>query len=125
MGLEAAISGGVEAIRLTIESMQVEVQHEEWLQQDALGKPTYDAPIVRLAVVREGRHQVATPDGRVVTVKAILSVFPDTDGAEAPAVKAQDRVTLPSGVVGIISEIPASLTNPASLAPYVRTLWLV
>ena len=125
MGLGSVISSTVEAVRAATESMQVEVQHEEWLQQDSLGKPGYDAPVTRLALVREGRRQVATPDGRVVTVKATLTFFPDADGAEAPAVKAQDRITLPSGLVGIISEIPASLTNPATLTPYVRTVWLV
>jgi hypothetical protein len=125
MGLGSLISSAVEAARAATESMQVEVQHEEWLQQDALGKPGYDVPVPRLALVREGRRQIATPDGRATTVKAILTFFPEADGAEVVAIKAQDRVTLPSGVVGIISEIPASLTNPATVSPYTRTVWLV
>jgi len=125
MGLGSVFSGGVEAIRLTIESMQVEVQHEEWLQQDALGKPVYDAPIVRLAIVQEGRRQVQTLDGRTVTIRAILTFYPATNGEPVPIMKVQDRITLPSGLIGIISEIRDSSTNPETAAAYVRTLWLV
>ncbi len=125
MGLGSMISSAVEAVRAATESLQVEVQHEEWLEQNSLGKPGYDTPVTRLALVQEGRRQVATSDGRVTTVKAVLTFFPEADGAAPPAVKAQDRITLPSGLVGIISEIPSSLTSPATVAPYVRTLWLV
>jgi hypothetical protein len=40
-------------------------------------------------------------------------------------VKPGDRITLPSGTVGIISEFPPALAGPVTRVPYVRTVWLV
>lgn len=124
MGLDAIISSAVEAVRAATESLCVEVEHESWLEQDALGKPRYDVRITRSAAVQEGRRQAQTLDGRMVTIRAIVTFFPAADG-EAPAeFKSQDRLTLPSGLSGIVTEIRDSLSNPATGAPYSRTVWL-
>lgn len=125
MGLDAVISSAVEAVRIAVESLRVEVEHEEWLEQDALGKADFDVPVTRMAIVQEGRRQLQTLDGRSVVVRAFVTFYPEADGEAPPAVKVQDRITLPSGLVGTIIEIRDSMTNPATGAPYSRTLWLV
>jgi hypothetical protein len=125
MGLGSMIAAAVDAARAATESLQVEVVHEAWLGQNALGAPSgYDAPVSRLALVQEGRQQHQALDGRVLTVRAIVTFFPESEGLAPPALKAQDRLTLPSGLTGPIAEIRDTLVGPGTGAPYVRTAWL-
>ena len=137
MGLGSVISSALEAVRSETESLRVTVTHEAWLSQNALGVPSYDVPVPRSALVQEGRKQVQTLDGRVLTVKATLTFFPATEDeapmeylpegetAAPPVFGLRDRITLPSGLTGTLVEAPSTLINPASGAPYLRTLWLV
>jgi len=124
MGLGAIISSALEAARIATESLQADVIHEARLDQDVLGAPDYADPVSRPALVQEGRQQLHTNDGRLVTVQAIVSFFPEFEGAAPPGIGALDRITLPSGRTGPIVEIPEVLVNPATNAPYVRTVWL-
>lgn len=124
MGLGAVMSSALEAARVATETLQVDVAHEARLGQDVLGASDYAAPVGRPALVQEGRQQLQTSDGRLVTVQAVVSFFPESDGAAPPVIGALDRITLPSGQSGPIVEIPDTLVNPATGAPYMRTVWL-
>lgn len=107
----------------------VDVIHEAWVGQDALGEPLpYAAPVLRRAFVQEGAIHVQKPDGQVITTKARVSFLGpvEPNGAEGrqEPVDPRDLITLPSGLVAHVIEVPGVLVNSASGAPYLRPVWL-
>jgi len=129
-GLAASIASAVEAADAGTKSLQVDVVHEAWVGGDALGAPApFASPVLRKALVQEGAIHHELPDGQVITSKAIISflelVEPNgADGRQEP-IDPRDKITLPSGMTGKIREVPGSMLNPLTNAPYVRVLWLV
>lgn len=126
MGLGAIISSAVEAVRAATESDQVDVVHRPQQEADALGAGTSEGPLVRQALVQEGERIHHLDDGRQVTTHARIVFFPAADGEAPPEIGPFDELVLPSGYTGPIVEIPEGprLTNPATGAPYSRTVWL-
>jgi hypothetical protein len=130
-GLGSVISSALAGVGAATESLQVGVIHEACFKQKALGAPSFDAPVLRQALVQEGQHQVRTRDGRVVTVRARVSFFAETETLDPaasrpapPAISPLDRITLPSGLTGPILEIRETLVDPGTGVAYMRTVWL-
>jgi hypothetical protein len=130
-GLSAIVSSGLAAVQAATESLQVSVIHEAFSGQDGLGALRYDAPVLRQALAQEGQHQARTRDGKVVTVRARVSFFPETEIVDPeatrpapPAISPRDRITLPGGLTGPILEIRETLVDPGSGAAYLREVWL-
>jgi hypothetical protein len=127
MGLGTWIlAGAVDLARSATESLgfQGEVQHEARLSQGATSEKTYADPVARLALIAEGEQQLLTKDGRTVRARAVLTFFPPAPGEPPPEIGLRDRLTLPSGLVGVIVEIPPTAVNPATRAPFVRVAWI-
>ena len=106
----------------------VDVIHEPWVGQDALGAPSYAAPIQRQAFVQEGAMHTKKQDGQVVTTKARVSflspVEPNGAAGRQEPVDPRDLITLPSGLVCHVIEVPGVLVNSSTGAPYLRPAWL-
>jgi hypothetical protein len=127
MGLGSSIfARAVDLVRSTTESLgfQGEVLHEARLGQDAVGEKAYAAVVPRLACIAEGEQQLLTKDGRTVRTKAVITFFPAAAGEAPPEIGLRDRLTLPSGLVGVIVEIPQTATDPETGAPLIRVAWL-
>jgi len=91
MGLADVIRAGVAtAAKLTAE-LQAAVTHEVWTGQDALGAPTYAAPVTRRALVEPSTRLLQLADGRQVSASTKLTFL------SADPVDSLDRLTLPDG----------------------------
>jgi len=128
-GLAASIAGAVEAARASTESLQVNVVHEAWVGQDALGAPSpFASPILRKCFVQEGAFHVKRADGQIITTKARLGFVGPVEPNGAPGrqepIDPRDVFTLPSGLKAKAVEVPGAMTNPLTGQPYVRTVWL-
>jgi hypothetical protein len=126
MGLGSLVAQAVEAARAATESLGMlgEVQHEARLSQGATAEKAYADPVVRTALIAEGEQQLLTKDGRDVRVKAVLTFFPPAPGETPPDIGLRDRLTLPSGLVGVIVEIPPAAVDPETGAVLMRVVWL-
>lgn len=101
--------------------LQATVSHEAWIGQDSRGKPNYDDPVSRQAVVdfRQVRRRLA--DGSETLQAAKLTfVGPITangaTGRREP-IDNRDRITLPNGYTGPIVEV-LGVVDPTTNAPY-------
>jgi hypothetical protein len=129
MGMGGIIAGAVAAAHAGTVGLQVEVSHEAWILADALGAASFAAPIPLTAFVQEGVLDVPKPDGQVMTTKARLGfvgpVAPNGAPKRREPFDPRDKITLPSGITGRIVEVPGTMLNPDTGAPYTRTVWLV
>lgn len=131
MGDTAWLSGALDAAYSSAESLGLlsQVIHEPWIAgNDTDAVNPYGTAVARLALIQEGAMHVERPDGQVVTTKARVSfkgpVEPNgAEGRQEP-IDPRDRITLPSGLVCSIVEVPGVLTNSETGQPYLRLIWL-
>ena len=128
MTLAAAIRAALGAANAATASLQVDVQHQQWVGQDEAGGPTYDVPVPRKAFLLEGASHAERPDGSVVVTKAKVGFagpieHHGADGRQEP-IDPRDLFALPSGLEGHAIDVPGTFVNPETGAPYVRTVWL-
>jgi hypothetical protein len=122
-GLGAVIASAFEAARAATESLQVEVTHKALVSQSSTGEKVYGGPVVRLALVQEGKRIVTTLEGKTVPIRAIVTFFPPSDREEPPAIGPHDLIVLPSGNSGPIVQIKDTLAAALG-SVFVRTVWL-
>jgi hypothetical protein len=130
MGLEAVIAGAVEAVRLSTETIQVQVQIEPWIGEPLAfgGPPQYGPLVLAQALVQEGLQHTKRSDGTYITTRARLSfldpaaVPPNGAPGRREPIDPRDIVTLPSGLTGHLQELPGVQINPATGQPYVRVV---
>jgi hypothetical protein len=91
MSLATVLRAGVALAGAVVDSLRIDVAHEAWAGQDALGASVYAAPVTRRALVEPSTRRVVTLDGREVIATAHLLFF------DAPPVSPQDRLTFPDG----------------------------
>ena len=129
MGGTSILAAAVEAARAGTEFLQSDVIHEAWIGQDALGAPSFAAPIIRKALVVEGAFHFQRPDGQVITTKARVGFVGPVEPNGAPGrqepIDPRDEFMLrPDGPRLKSVGVPAAMLDPLTGAPYSRTVWL-
>jgi len=122
------LASAVEAARAGTEFVQSDVIHEAWTGQDALGAPSFAAPVLRKALVVEGAFHVDGPNGQVITTKARVGFVGPVESNGAPGrqepIDPRDVFTLPSGLACKAVGVPGALIDAPTGAPLTRTVWL-
>jgi hypothetical protein len=116
MSIADLISGAVALADNAFADIQVDVQHAPKLSRDRAGKPTYDGPTTRKAIVAMKTRLLSTTDGKQINVQGPITFLRDE------TINAEDQLTLPDGTVGVIRIIEKPL-KPSG-GGYVTKVWI-
>jgi len=128
-GLANSIRAAVEAASTLTASLKVNVIHEAWIgHADGYGGPAFAVPVSLPALVQEGTNQRRLPTGEVITTRACVSflapIAPNGAAGRREPIDPRDRVTLPSGLTGPLTENPGAMVDPSTGRPYISVFWL-
>jgi hypothetical protein len=131
MGFETLVRQAVKVASNITKSLQIQVQHEAWIGEEAgFPKPMYAQPVGYQAIVIPGPRPYRTPSGDTIVVDAELYVLEPivANGAanRNEPVDPRDRFTLPDGhrgtpVAGVPEKIPL---DPGTGRPYAHVIGL-
>jgi len=129
MALADVVRGAVASVSALTSGLKVNVTHEAWIgHADAYAGPAYAAPVLLPALVQEGTNQRRLPTGEVITARACVSflepVAPNGAVGRREPIDPRDRVTLPSGLTGPLTENPGAMVDPTTGRPYLSVFWL-
>jgi len=99
-------------------SLQAIVMHEPWIGSDKYGKPIYDNPVPRPALV--DRRTASIGGQQIVQNTSVTFIYPiQPQGAadRQEPVDPRDRITLPDGWTGPIVNVNG-LVDPLTGMPY-------
>lgn len=118
MGSAAWLTSAVAAADAATQALglQEDVTHEAFLANaGGMGEADYAAPVLRKALVERKQGKLS---GQEQSFRATVTFL------RPVAVTARDRITLWDGLTGPILEPEGGLSNPATGAPFVRTVHL-
>lgn len=121
---------GIQIANKLTAGVQSSVTVERWIRQTIEGTPIYDEPMSPspLCVVDMAQKQIIGRDGKTISIMATLTFIGDIApngavGRQEPF-DTRDRITLPSGQVGIIVSAPNSVINPDTKRGLIHTVVL-
>jgi hypothetical protein len=118
VGLADIVRGAVAIANNVTSSLQAIVTHEAWIGSDKYGKPIYDSPISRPAIV--DRKTASIGGQQIVQNTSVTFIYPITAQGAADRqepVDPRDRITLPDGWTGPIVNVNG-LVDPLTGMPY-------
>ena len=120
MPLDSILRKGVKIAHRVTKSIQGEVLHKHWVDQDTYGNEVYDPPEGRLllAVIDQEFKRKMLPDGQLVPVKATLFFL-----NRPPAVGPKDKMVLPDGTTGPLV-FSGGVQDPKNKRPFALEVWL-
>jgi len=121
MGLADVVRSAVAIADSVTASLQTDVTHEAWIDDDRFGKPTYADPVTRKALVSQVQKLVRTADDRTVVAKTKVSFLRPipAQGASGRAepLDPRDKITLPDGTTGPLLAVEG-MVDPGTDRPY-------
>lgn len=127
MSLDAIVREGVAIAKTVTNSLQAMVTHKQWIRFDAHGRPVYDEPVLRQALVEKQHRLVRGTDGREVMVSTYLAFLEPIAahgavGRHEP-IDERDQFILPDQSTGPIV-VSKGLIDASTGAPYLTEVWL-
>lgn len=118
MALSDVVRKAVAIADRVTSSLQAEVTHEPWIGKDKYGKPLFDNPVRRMAII--DRRMSSIGGQQIVTSATVSFLYPITPngatGRQEP-IDVRDKITLPNGwtqpIVGVNGMI-----DPLTGMPY-------
>lgn len=127
MGFDGVLRAGLLVLDEVTSSLQVEVQHFQWIRQDEYGDSKYDSPVGRQAIVEPMHKMVHLADGRQVAIIAkvqfIRPIPPHGAVGRVEPIDHRDKIVLPDGQTGPIIKNPG-ITDPTTTRPYFNEIML-
>ena len=118
MALADIVRGAVAIANNVTSSLQVIVMHEPWMGSDKYGKPIYDHPVPRPAMVD---RKTASIGGQQIvqntSVTFICPINPHGAANRQEPLDPRDRITLPDGWTGPIVNVNGPV-DPLTGMPY-------
>lgn len=127
MGLDGMVRSAVATAKSVAASLQVEVQHEAWIDDDSRGDAQFAAAVARPALVTMKQTRVTLPNGEVLESRAVVTFLEPVPANGAAnrrePIDPRDRITLPDGTTGPILQVSGPI-DPATNAPYMVKVML-
>jgi hypothetical protein len=127
VSLAGVVKSGVRTVQRVTGSLQEQVTHRAWIGQDGFGAESWGEPVGRLALVEQRVHMRRLSDGRLVEVRAKLTLLEEVEPNGAPdriePVDLRDRFTLADGTTGPVLDVQG-LRNPEDGQPYLLEVYL-
>lgn len=116
--LDALLRDVVAIAQTVTADLQVEVQHERFVQRSKTSKPEYGAPTARKVLLQQVTRNVRKGDETIQATGPITFI-------ENVEVSVEDRLTLPDGRVGVVAYIGGlkDRTNVAG-GGFVTEVWV-
>lgn len=124
MDLADVVRNAVALANRVTTSLQAEVTHEPWIGKDKYGKPLYDNPVRRLALIQKNTSNVGGQ--QLVQGATITFIYPiDPNGANLrqEPIDPRDKITLPDGWTQPIASV-SGITDPLTGMPYLYEVTL-
>lgn len=127
MSLAGVVKAGVKTVQSVTASLQEEVVHTAWVGQDGFGAPYWGEPVSRAALVEQKVHMRRLSDGRLVEVRAKLTLLqpvePNGAAERVEPVDLRDRFALADGTSGPVVDVQG-LRNPEDGQPFLLEVYL-